>query len=202
MKHVVGDVVGRWTLAEKLPKTWRCVCACGVERVVDAYTINAGRSKSCGCLRAERLSARSTTHGASQTKLYRVWAAMKDRCGNPNDKHYPDYGGRGIRVCSRWADSFEAFKADVGDAPGERLSLDRVDNEKGYEPGNVKWSTPEEQARNRRTTRKYGAFGETLTVAEWAERHKRKASALKYRVTTLGMTMEEALTKPSRYSHK
>lgn len=90
------------------------------------------------------------THRRSRTPLWWIWCAIKQRCTNPRCKDYPDYGGRGITLCGEWSASFEAFIADVGERPSDEHSIDRIDNDRGYEPGNVRWSTGIEQARNRR----------------------------------------------------
>lgn len=201
-KHQAGDVVGRWRLLEKVPGAWLCQCACGTVKRVDAYSINRGASTSCGCYRSENLTATRSTHGKSRTRLYRVWAAMLDRCRNPNDKHFADYGGRGIVVCLRWEKDFAAFAADMGERPGPQFMLDRVNNDGPYSPDNCRWASPTEQARNRRGVRLISFNGENLTIAEWADRLGLSVSMLKTRISRRKMPVEEAFTAPSRYRER
>lgn len=128
---------------------WVCMCDCGNETEVYQNSLKNGDTKSCGCYNKDKASARRTTHGMSTSKIYRVWAGMIKRCTNPNDSHYIDYGGRGIKVCDRWLDSFENFYEDMGERP-EGFTLDRVNNDKNYSPENCRWVTKEEQVRNQR----------------------------------------------------
>lgn len=128
---------------------WRCKCECGEELDVRGTHLRSGATTTCGCGRASLTIARSTTHGYSNRTEYFIWWSMKARCLNKNHKQYSDYGGRGITICQRWLDSFENFLNDMGDRPG-KLTLDRIDNDKGYEPGNCRWATRQEQYANSR----------------------------------------------------
>jgi hypothetical protein len=124
--------------------------------------------------RNQAAKARPYKHGAARggrtTPEYRSWRAALDRCHNKNSPHYPRYSGRGIKVCPRWRKSFAAFLAGVGPKPSASHSLDRVNNEGGYEPGNCRWATREQQGRNKRTNRVLEYHGELATAVEWAER--------------------------------
>ena len=130
-----------------------CKCDCGTERDVIIKNLKSGVSKNCGCLRNKKTSERNFKHGRRFTRTWRIWQAMKNRCGNPKATGYLLYGGRGITVCDEWKNIFKSFYNDVGDAPKDK-SIDRIDNDGNYEPRNVKWSTKKEQAGNRRSNRR------------------------------------------------
>ncbi len=149
-------VFGRLTVLEKAPsqngKTyWLCECACAARtrKEVQGAHLTGGTIRSCGCLRDEATSERSATHGQTGTKLYDTWRWMKWRCSREAESHRPHYADWGITVCERWAESFENFAADMGAHPGQGLTLDRRDNDRGYEPGNCRWATRAEQNANR-----------------------------------------------------
>lgn len=144
---------------------WRCHCDCGRETAVGAYQLRAGEIKSCGCAWTDKV----VTHGMSKSPEYRAWAGMIGRCENPTNKRFSLYGGRGIRVCARWRNSFEAFHADMGPRPSNKHSIDRIDVDGGYSPENCRWADQKTQCRNRRSNVRHTAHGLTLTVPEWAE---------------------------------
>jgi hypothetical protein len=125
---------------------WNCVCDCGNTTQVPTGKLNAGITKSCGCYRREA----STTHGHTYEPEYYVWTSMRQRCTNPKNNRYPAYGGRGITYDPRW-DDYQNFISDVGRRPSPQHSLDRVDNNKGYQPDNCRWATSKAQAANKRT---------------------------------------------------
>lgn len=134
--------------------------------------------------------------GEPRALWYRAWEAAKRRCENPADQAFPNYGGRGIRMCDRWSWSAAAFLADMGEPPAGR-TIERIDNERGYEPGNVRWATRTEQARNRRTSRRLELRGRVLSMAEWAEETGIPSSAIQGRLKQ-GWSVERALTEPNR----
>ena len=145
---------------------WLAVCDCGKEKVANAWLLTQGHTQSCGCLARETLVARNTTHGLSRahSKAYRSWKDMRARCNNPNDSDYKDYGGRGIRVCERW-DDFSAFYEDMGDRlPG--LTIDRIDTNGDYEPGNCRWTDANTQANNKRSNRIVEYRGMEMTMMQ------------------------------------
>lgn len=148
-KHIdlTNQIFGRWTVIESVgyrpgSTYWLCRCSCGIRCIVNGNNLKRGITQSCGCLKAEG------THGLSRHPLYRVWADMLQRCRNPKNRWFHRYGGRGITVCDSWTD-FENFYADVGERPFPKASLDRIDNDSGYEPGNVRWATQRQQMQNR-----------------------------------------------------
>lgn len=145
----VGERFGRLVVTvERRPGEPRvqCHCDCGTEHSVGMTMW--GRTRSCGCLRTEQLVERSTRHGYAGSSLYMTWSDLVGRCTRSSHKRWADYGGRGITVCDRWLD-FANFLADVGDRP-PGMTLDRIDNDRGYEPGNVRWTDYSTQAKNRR----------------------------------------------------
>jgi hypothetical protein len=175
---LTGRQFGRWTalhlLAPRKRSTmWMCMCNCPLrtQKAVSATSLVTGNSKSCGCLRSEVSTAMGPSrekHGFCKFKEYPVWKAMHDRCENPRNKRYADYGGKGIKVCDRWAD-FTLFLQDLGSRPGLRYSLDRWPNRDGnYEPGNVRWATDREQQNNRNNNRILTLHGRSQTLAEWS----------------------------------
>lgn len=151
---------------------WICICDCGTEKSIAGQSLRDGVSQSCGCLRREQLAARSTTHGnksrTAPSPEYQVWSAMLGRCRNEKNRAFKNYGARGIIVCERWQ-RFENFLADMGLRPGPRHTLERNNNDGNYEPGNCRWATYTEQARNRRSNVRIEFVGMTMTIADWAQ---------------------------------
>jgi len=135
---------------------WRCICDCGQDAVVVSDKLRSGHTSSCGCLGKDRCIETHTKHGharlGNHSSLYIRWANMRQRCENPNHPRYPDWGGRGIRVCERWQ-SFENFLADMGDCPPGH-TLDRIDVNGNYEPGNCRYASHSEQRLNQRRQKK------------------------------------------------
>lgn len=146
---------------------YRCDCGSEVERLV--RLVEAGKTRSCGCWRAESNRKRFTTHGGSKTPEYRVWWEMVQRCHDDGHHDYPLYGSRGITVCERWRRSFKNFIDDMGPRPAG-CTVERTDNNRGYSPSNCRWATQLEQANNRRNTVKITANGETLSLRGWSLR--------------------------------
>lgn len=172
---------------------WHCVCDCGQTREVQRSALVSGASQSCGCLKNELSSRRQKTHGMTQTPTYSSWVSMTGRCTNPNLREWPHYGGRGITVCSQWR-NFEGFLRDMGERP-LGTSLDRIDNERSYEPGNCRWATPKEQSRNKRTSRMLTYRGVTKTITDWAEEMGVDRATLNHRVMVAGWPLEVAFSR-------
>ncbi len=148
---------------------WNCICDCGKEVIVAGSNLRSGITSSCGCLQAENTSNANKKHGLSQlkSKEYNTWQSMRRRCNCVTSDDYPDYGGRGIKVCERW-DNFSNFLDDMGKAPS-KYSLDRIDVNKGYSPDNCRWADSKTQARNKTNNRWLSVNGIKKTLAEWAE---------------------------------
>jgi hypothetical protein len=157
---MTGERFGRLRVIGRSPENnaqrralWECVCDCGNTTVLPRKDLTTGNTRSCGCFARDWTVEKHTVHGRSRTPEYHAWKNMRQRCLNPNHPNYHHYGGRGVTICDQWLDSFAAFLADVGERPAPGLSLDRIDNDGNYEPGNVRWATQSQQIRNQRPRR-------------------------------------------------
>lgn len=176
-------------------KYW-CQCVCGRVVPVDVKHLRGKTTKSCGCMFSQLIGNLHRTHGKSQCRTYTIWIDMIRRCHDSKVKSYEKYGAKGIRVCDRWRNSFEAFLEDMGECPSDGHSVDRFPNGSGdYEPGNVRWATWIEQARNRSTTRMIEFRGETRPLPEWAEVLGMDYEAVRARFKR-GWDAERAFTEP------
>lgn len=197
-KDLTGQRFGRLTVLKyshsNNGRLWQCQCDCGVIKDIVGYELLSGKTKSCGCLKRERIIKRSTTHGKRKTPEYDIWVAMRFRCNNPNDKSYPSYGGRGIKVCEDWQ-KFENFIRDMGYRPGKEYSLDRIDVNGNYCKENCRWATTEQQANNKRDTRKLTLDGETYNLTEWSKITGFASSTIYARLLR-GWSDEKAITTP------
>ncbi len=198
---ISGKVFGRLTVI-KFDKIlnkdyfWKCVCACGVKGSYRSTHLKNGHTKSCGCLHRDWVKKNKTTHGMRHTRIYSCWCQMKSRCLTKTNKRYFYYGGRGIKICKRWL-KFENFYKDMGDIP-IGMSLDRIDNNKGYCKSNCRWATGIQQANNKRNINKYKYKGESKTLREWSDNLNISYVTLRTRVYTHKWPIEDALLTPSR----
>ncbi len=175
---------------------WLVRCDCGSEKIVRSDHIKSGATKSCGCLSKEITIKRSTTHGMSNTSIHDIWVNMKQRCLNKKSTRYSNYGGRGISICDRWLNSFENFYEDMGEL-GKGLSLDRIDNNKGYYKENCQWSDKSQQANNKRNNVLITFKGETMSISQWERKLNINKGALDVRIRR-GWSIERALTQKPR----
>lgn len=189
-----GEKFGRLTAIRPDEKRrWVFKCDCGTEKRINRFNVLRGTTRSCGCLLHESQVQHGRTntlkHGMWQTKAFYRWSSMLARCCNPTHRAYNNYGGRGITVCERWRESFAHFYADMGDAP-TGLTLDRVDNDKGYSPENCRWSDWRTQLRNRRVPRRKRKLNMQLTMYEITVRLMLTGASCK--LIGQGTTVEEA----------
>ncbi|MCL2598139.1 MAG: hypothetical protein FWD66_10930 [Paludibacter sp.] len=152
---------------------WLCKCDCGNTIIVSSYKLRSGHTTSCGCYQKKRASEANIKHADNKrgirTAEYRAWRHMKHRCSNKNNKDFEIYGGRGIKVCERWNNSFENFLADMGRKPSDDYSIDRIDTNGDYTPENCRWATIIEQANNTRRNLYFDYNGEKKTISQIAE---------------------------------
>lgn len=178
---------------KRIRTVWVCQCSCGEETSVLAGSLKSGVTQSCGCLLKEKDHLK--THDMSKSSEYRIWVNMKTRCYNPAKKSYPNYGGRGIKVCPQWLNSFETFLADMGARPSVKHTIDRIDNDGPYSPENCQWATWRQQHSNTRQNRFISYGGETLTLAEWSRRLGGNRHLIEKRLR-MGWSEEKVVTTP------
>lgn len=193
----IGRRFGRLVVVDVLPERKALTkCDCGSTRIVFRMNLNHGRTSSCGCFRSEIRTVHGQARDNYKSPEYKTWQSMIDRCSNKSNNGYYLYGGRGITVCEKWL-SFANFFADMGPRPADR-SLDRIDNNKGYFPGNCRWATTKEQLENRRI-RKDALFmsygGVVRRINEWSVITGINRKTLRTRLSR-GWTVEEAITTP------
>lgn len=186
---------------------WVCQCDCGMETTARTDTLKGGKVKSCGCLAREVSSVNGkryggrVRHGHSYERLFNIWYLMKYRCENTKSKAFHNYGGRGIIVCEEWsnaANGYQNFKRWAYDnGYMDTLTLDRVDNERGYEPDNCRWCDRVEQGNNKRNNILYEFSGKSQTLTTWAREYLLPPKTLWRRIHA-GWDIERALTEPLR----
>lgn len=209
MGYKVGDVFGKLEVASfyqfdngtRTVRMAECKCSCGNKVNVEKYNLGGNTTQCKDCAVASRREKR-TLHGSSYSfrdnnpvgyNCYTRWQSMKRRCYTPSDRAFKSYGGRGIKVCDRWLDSYENFLSDMGLPPTKEHQIDRIDNNGNYEPGNCQWVSRTENARNKRNNRLITSKGKTQTLTEWAADTGLKRETIARRLNS-GMTPEEAMS--------
>lgn len=174
---------------------WHCLCDCGNEVDVDSSSLKSGNTTACGCRQSEGWGS-NKTHGMSGKRIYRIWMGIKNRCYYEKNKYYSNYGGRGIRVCDEWLESFENFyKWAIENGYAKNLTIDRIDNDGNYEPSNCRWVTRIEQMNNTRRNRMIEYNGERKSVTEFAREFEISPELVHGRLNR-GWSVKDALTIP------
>lgn len=200
---LTGRKFGRLTVVSRSSNigkkaAWFCKCDCGRETVTTSTHLVSGHTSSCGCYNKEVVSSMKKRHGMSRTNIYREWRSMISRCFNRNCTGYDGYGGRGITVFNQWKESFEAYYDYVSKLShfGESgYSLNRIDNDGNYEPGNVEWADRLAQANNKRNNHLLTYNGQTRTIAEWSRERGMSYSSIMHRIER-GWSVKDALETP------
>jgi hypothetical protein len=206
VEDLSGREFGRYSVSNKVIKIkgalkWECACKCGTVKLVGHYHLLRGATKSCGCLRDEGASERgrkAIKHGLCYSSTYRSWRAMKNRCLRSKNHNYSLYGGRGISVSPAWMD-FSVFLGDMGLRP-EGSTLERINNNGNYEPGNCRWATSKEQSNNRSVTTFLTIDGEKLAAADWSRRTGIKMTTIHRRLGR-GLPHKDVLSKKGLRSY-
>ena len=199
-KNLTGHKFGRLTVLSQSKNigrrvAWNCQCECGYLCVAISHLLTSGCTRSCGCLRVDVSRKRMTIHGHAKRGAvipeHKVWTRMWNRCNDQTFSNYARYGGRGIKVCERWL-SFQPFLDDMGPRPSVKHSIDRINNDGNYEPGNCRWSTQLEQMQNTSCTRVFTINGQSMSVAAWCRKYGVKYTTVLARLKR-GHSMEQAL---------
>lgn len=200
---LIGQRFGRLCVVEYAGSTkdgqaqWRCVCDCGCITVVRGKDLRRGNTLSCGCIQKSVAAQQHTTHGISNTRIYRIWSLMRMRCYNPNAPQYDDWGGRGITICDEWRHDAKAFYDwSINHGYADDLSIDRIDNDKGYSPDNCRWVDRNVQSNNKRSNHLITHDGKTQTIAEWAAELGLNYDTLYSRIVKYKWDIHKALTTP------
>lgn len=200
-KDLKGCVFGKLTAIKRVNKVgergrWFCKCECGKEKEVAQTHLISGKIRSCGCLFKENVHDFAKTHGFSKKeRLYTIWQGMKDRCYNSNSSHYYLYGERGIGICEEWKSNYPSFREwAIKNGYNSKLTIDRIDNNKGYEPDNCRWISYERQNLNKRTNVKLTYKGQTKCISEWSKELGISQSLIRARIKKLNWSVEKALS--------
>lgn len=186
--EMIGRKFGDWIVLEEVEKrnnkrAFLCQCACSKQYVVMGDNLRNGTSEQCMSCSSKIKGGKHKTHGMTNTKVFDLWHSIKQRCNYPKHRSYKNYGAKGIRICERWAQSFEAFYEDMGDPPSLTHQIDRIDSKGNYEPGNCGWVTPKEQQNNKSNNVNLTFLGVTQSVAMWADKLGVNPTTLHWRIS-------------------
>lgn len=198
-KQLSGQRFGFLTAVRPGPRignhaAWICVCDCDETKELNIreFFLTKGRQKSCGCHQYDGLKVRNVKHDMSRTREYRIWLGIRRRCNDPKHPGYKNYGGRGIRICKEYDDSFEVFFKEVGFCPKPHYTVDRINNGGHYEPGNVHWVSMKRNMRNRRNTSMITVSGKTIPMEDFADLIGINSKNIRYHLKR-GKTIEEIM---------
>lgn len=196
---LTGKKFGRLTVIERAENKngrimWKCQCECGKIVIIQNYNLKSGHTKSCGCYRKD--NPQGKTHNKSNTRLYTIWENIKQRCYNPNNNRYKNYGARGITVCDKWKEFMPFYNWAMANGYRDDLTIDRIDVNGNYEPSNCRWATPKEQANNTRQNRMITYNGKTQTLAQWADEMNIDYRALWARINQCHWSIDKAFNMP------
>ena len=200
---MTGQVFGQLTVLKRAHNVgsrtmWLCRCTCGVEKPIITHCLRSGIVISCGCFHNKKTGDIFRTHGMSQTKLYKVYTAMRQRCEIPHHPSYQDYGLRGITVCEEWRnDRTKFFDWALSNGYADNLSIDRINNDLGYSPDNCRWADTKVQSMNKRSTRLITVDGITKSLVDWLQIYPVTRRTFYERIEN-GWDEVTALTKPPR----
>ena len=198
-KDISGQKFGRLTAIKRMytknhKSIWLCKCECGNVIEVPINSLTCNNTKSCGCLHHDMMLKRNTKHDKRDTRLYNIWANMKQRCYNNNHPSYKNYGARGITVCSEWKDDFMAFYDwAMSNGYKDNLTIDRVDNDRNYEQSNCRWADSNQQNRNKRNNVNYTFNGETHCLKDWCKIQRLNYGTVISRLHDSNWSIERAL---------
>ena len=206
---LTGKKFGRLYVVKRIGSTkyhqplWLCKCDCGNETILCGQAIRSGHTISCGCYNKEEVSKLHKKHGDFGTRLYTIWSHMIQRCYNPNDAKFKNYGARGIIVCEKWKNDYREFKEwAINNGYSNDLTIDRINVNGNYEPSNCRWVDNYVQENNRTNNRLFTIDGITHTVSEWARIYNKKPSLVIQRINIYGYSINDALTTPIKYQNQ
>lgn len=180
---------------------WKCQCDCGNITTAASGNLRRGHTQSCGCLWEDTVPGANKFDCVfdSNSRLYKIWVHIKERCGNPNNRDYEHYGKRGIYVCEKWMNSFTAFVSwAIDNGYNDSLTIDRINVNDGYYPKNCRWVNMKTQENNKTDNRMLSLNGETKTLSQWSDITGISSSTISARLNKLGWSVEKALTTPVR----
>jgi len=207
INDLTGREFGRWKVIKITDERtkdgnvkWLCECSCEkrTTKTVSGSNLVKGVSTNCGCVRTEKVKKRAK-HGLWNTRIYKTWHSMNRRCSNPKDSNYVNYGGRGITVCEEWKEVIPFYNWAINNGYSKKLTIDRIDNDKGYYPENCRWVSMYVQSRNKRSNNFITFEGKSKIITDWAKYTGYDITTIRHRINN-NLPIEEILArKPNRY---